>query len=424
MAARASPAASPATRPSTSPASASAPTSGSRSTRRRPPPPDLPAGPYIRFDATQVDLTLLGEHSSRRLQLRAGDARRWQHGHGDRGRNVSFSGRHGRLAERRPRRAGDHHGRHRGRARRDVALHLPGDAAFSGTFALAVNTGHPDVHTVLTAGDEQLALDLPGGPYVRIAGTGVTLSIAGQTLTGDFGFETVTDFGADGVPGGATADTQVTRIALANVTLTLGGGILTVANGTGSLLVKADGHRRRLRRHDRASTSRTSPSRATCACRSTRRRAPIDETFELAGAPVHLLIDAGPRFFQVGATNVKLNVLGQSLSGDFGVKSDNGVVTISAENVDRELRRRRAHGHPEADRRELPPRRDRDRRLARRRRRAAPLEHPGQRQLQDHRRHDDGEQVRARRGDDRRTLDLLSQTDRRLVRLRALRRRA
>src|SRR5213075_1735027 len=40
-------------------------------------------------------------------------------------------------------------------------------------------------------GGTTLAVSLPAGPYVRVAGTGVTLRVAGQRLSGDFSFERV-----------------------------------------------------------------------------------------------------------------------------------------------------------------------------------------------------------------------------------------
>jgi len=189
---------------------------------------DLPAGPYVRFDATNItlkigDAELLGDFSFERATLADGTTST-----AIAARNVHFAvgtvavldgGRGALLIT-----AGGLAGRLEG----SVALHLPGDAAFTGTFALAVNTGHAAVD------------DLPGGPYVRIAATGVKLTIAGQTLEGDFGFEQITSFGADGRAGGGD-DSKVTRLALANLNITLGGGVLTVRDGSGTLLIKSDG---------------------------------------------------------------------------------------------------------------------------------------------------------------------------------------
>ena len=60
-----------------------------------------------------------------------------------------------------------------------IGITLPGDASFTGTFALAVNTTHAAVDTTLTVGGEDVALKLIAGPYLRIAGTGVKLSLRG-----------------------------------------------------------------------------------------------------------------------------------------------------------------------------------------------------------------------------------------------------
>ena len=166
-----------------------------------------------------------------------------------------------------------------------IGLSLPGDAVFTGTFALAINTGHAAVNETLTVAGERVALNLVGGPYVRIAGTGIKLALLGQELTGDFAFESITTFGADGVPGGTgpNADGKVIRLALANV----------------NLLAR----RRRAHRHEaprarcssspRASRatsaarspspSRTSRSAAPCRVQVNTTTAPVDETIELGG---------------------------------------------------------------------------------------------------------------------------------------------
>ena len=58
---------------------------------------------------------------------------------------------------------------------------IPG-VSFGGSFTIAVNTTNAPVNEMFTVGDEAITLELPTGPYVRVAGTGVTLDIMGQTL--------------------------------------------------------------------------------------------------------------------------------------------------------------------------------------------------------------------------------------------------
>ena len=62
-------------------------------------------------------------------------------------------------------------------------------------------------------GGETLVLDLPAGPYLRVAATDVVLTIAGQTLTADVAFEQATD----------DTDAPVTVLAVNNLELEPGG---------------------------------------------------------------------------------------------------------------------------------------------------------------------------------------------------------
>ena len=70
-----------------------------------------------------------------------------------------------------------------GRVEGTVALTIP-DVTFAGTFGIAVNSTNAPVSETFMLGDDLVNLDLPVGPYVRVEGTNVELTIAGQTLTG------------------------------------------------------------------------------------------------------------------------------------------------------------------------------------------------------------------------------------------------
>ena len=73
------------------------------------------------------------------------------------------------------------------------------------------------------AGD--VTLDVPGGPYLRFEATGLTLTVLGQSISGDFAVEKVR--AADG--------TDRLKVAGRNVTLSVG-GLLSVTDGTALLL--------------------------------------------------------------------------------------------------------------------------------------------------------------------------------------------
>ena len=297
---------------------------------------DLPAGPYIRFDGTSVKLKiggqeLTGDFSFERATLADGTAvtaiaaRNVSYSIGTPGAGASLTNGRGALLITSAGLAGTLQG--------TIGLSLPGDAVFTGTFALAINTGHAAVNETLTVAGERVALNLVGGPYVRIAGTGIKLALLGQELTGDFAFESITTFGADGVPGGTglNADGKVMRLALANVNLSLGGGVLTVSGASGTLLVKSTG----LAGDFGGTIALNVPNVAlsgTLRVQVNTTTAAVDETIELAGAPVKLVLPIG-KFFRVAGTNLKLTILGQELGGDFSVTSAAGVTTITATNV-------------------------------------------------------------------------------------------
>ena len=73
-----------------------------------------------------------------------------------------------------------------GRIEATVSIPLIG---FSGTLGLAINNTTARVNERILVGGETLIVDLPAGPYLRVEGTNISLSIAGQSLSGDFSFE-------------------------------------------------------------------------------------------------------------------------------------------------------------------------------------------------------------------------------------------
>ncbi len=113
------------------------------------------------------------------------------------------------------------------------ALVVIGSIGFSSTLEIAVNTTSLAINEAFRVDGVDLRLALPSGPYFRIEARDFDLDVAGQTLHGDFVFEKV-------VLGGDPTNVAI-RIAMANVSLELGGGILVVENGSGSLLIIDDG---------------------------------------------------------------------------------------------------------------------------------------------------------------------------------------
>src|SRR4029079_11575979 len=110
-----------------------------------------------------------------------------------------------------------------------VALTGITGVTFTGTFGLAINNTTAAVDESIQVGAATVGLQLPAGPYLRVEGTGIQLTIAGQSLSGNVAFEQVSR-------GGRT----LVRVALSDVNLAIGDGstdLLTVSGGQGSLLI-------------------------------------------------------------------------------------------------------------------------------------------------------------------------------------------
>ena len=149
-----------------------------------------------------------------------------------------------------------------------------------GTFSLAINQTTRAVTESFEVNGQTITLNLPKGKFVRIAGTGVELSVAGQTLKGDFGFER----------SGTT-----TVLSAANVSISLG-GVVNVTEGTGQFTLAAGGMSGDLS----VKVGLTIPG------------VTLEGTLKLS-------VDTrnGAKQLTVGGTGIKLAIAGQTLEGDF-----------------------------------------------------------------------------------------------------------
>jgi hypothetical protein len=222
----------------------------------------------------------------------------------------------------------------------ELASLLPSGVDFSGTFGVAINDTDRSVTEEITIGDETLVLDLPRGPYVRVSGTGVELNVLGQTLSGNFAFEqtTSTDGAGEGRP--------VTLIAASDVTLRLGDGttdFVTITDGWGSFVVLdiADSSGKGLAGALSGTVSLNIPGvdfEGTLGLEINNTDTAIDETFKIGNEETELLLDAG-NYVRVAGTDVSLEILGQSLSGNFffeqsSTPDGDRVVRLGASNVE------------------------------------------------------------------------------------------
>ena len=113
-----------------------------------------------------------------------------------------------------------------------LAVTSPG-LTFGAGLELAVNTTGAAVNRSVTVGTTTIPVDLAAGPYLRVAGTGIEITIADQHLTGDVAVERTV----------ALDGTATTTIGLDHVAVTVGNGTygVSLANGQGVLLVTAAG---------------------------------------------------------------------------------------------------------------------------------------------------------------------------------------
>jgi len=110
-----------------------------------------------------------------------------------------------------------------GRLSASVVINVP-EVDFAGNFSLEVNTKSTAVTETFQVGTDIITLDFTETAFLRIAGENISLTVAGQTLGGEFVFD---------VRGGSASEISV---AFTNVTLGFGDGqteIVSVTNGQG-----------------------------------------------------------------------------------------------------------------------------------------------------------------------------------------------
>ena len=213
-----------------------------------------------------------------------------------------------------------------------VASGLSAGFSFNGTFSLAINTLPVAVNEQFRVAGHDFSLALPAGPYLRVEGTNVTLTIGvgdAVSLTGNVSFEQISVSNpATGVAGAQ----PVVRVGLSNVQLTLGGSLLRLTNGSGSILLTSAG----VAASFSADVSVSIPNVSfggSLTVEINRTSADVNETFVVGGVSQVLALPAGP-FTRVVGRGISVDIFGQRLSGDFTFEQQaSGKVKVSAANV-------------------------------------------------------------------------------------------
>ena len=191
-----------------------------------------------------------------------------------------------------------------------LALTLPG-VSFGGGFAIEINTGTAAVAATLSVGGQSVAVDLPAGPFVQVAATNTTLTIAGQTLTGSFSVQSAT------LAGGGSALT----IVASGVSLSLAGGAVTLSGGQGALLVTSTGVAGQLSGNVAVSLGSSVAVSGAFSLAINTGTSAVNQTFTLGSSTVALDVPGGP-YLEVQATGATITVLGRTLSGNLAIVQD------------------------------------------------------------------------------------------------------
>ncbi|MGL4256040.1 MAG: hypothetical protein ACRCSL_06855, partial [Microbacterium sp.] len=216
-----------------------------------------------------------------------------------------------------------------------VEVEVDAGTAFSltGALRLEVNTTDARVTETLSVGAGTVSIDVAAGPYLRLAGTGIVLTVLSQQLRADIAFERTTSYGANGVLGGGD-DTTVTRIALANVAVSLaagaaklsltGGSALFVLTATGGLAGRVAG--------TVALTGVPGVALAgTLVLEINTTTARVNETVQVGTATATVDLPAGLAggYLRIAGTGVQITVGGQTLAGDVEVVKNGTDLTLT-----------------------------------------------------------------------------------------------
>ncbi|MDF2434916.1 MAG: large repetitive protein, partial [Mucilaginibacter sp.] len=292
----------------------------------------LPAGPYVRVDASGVTLTVAGQSLAGSFSLETTSlptgpavaiaATNVSVTFGTASTGATVRNGAGELLATTNGIAGAFAG--------TVAIALPAQASLSGTLSLAVNTLPTAVDQSFSVDGTTLALDVPAGPYVELQGTGVTLTVLGQSVSGNVTIQAAASSATSGT---------VVAIGISGGAATIGGAspIITLSGVNGLLELEPTGAT--------PATALAGTLSGTLAVAvpnvaiagtlvlqfNTGTASEVKDSLTVGGSTVSLDVPAG-QFARFAGTGLTLTIAGQTLSGD---------VTISAG--------RDAHGQPAAE---------------------------------------------------------------------------
>ena len=212
-----------------------------------------------------------------------------------------------------------------------VVVSAPGVVVSSGASRLLVNTTTTATTVsgyAIAAGSMRLQLGT--------AASRATITIAGQSVSGVFGFEQVTGAVSPGAPAG-TAPPRTTRVFADHVEITLGtaGAGVTVTDGHGLFVLTPTGMAGRLGGTITVLMPGATLTGTLTVAVNTGTRA-VNETVVVDGVSTSLTLQAGP-YLRVEGTGIRIEMFGQRVSGDIVLeKARSGgvdVVRVGLRNV-------------------------------------------------------------------------------------------
>ena len=161
------------------------------------------------------------------------------------------------------------------------------------------------------------AQGIPAGPFFGVEADGASVSVAGQTLSGNLAIQVST------ASGGAT----VVAIAVSGASASFGGGLATLTGGSGALLVSTAGVAGTFTGTIALNVPGVSITGSLSVQVNTTGQAVPSTQFNVAGQSIVVSLPKGP-FIQVSGTGVQIAVLGQTLSGNFTLTSSSTATTL------------------------------------------------------------------------------------------------
>ncbi len=216
-----------------------------------------------------------------------------------------------------------------GRFSAQASLAVPG-LSLMGGFEVGLNNASVAYNQTVLVNGTTVTVDVPAGPFLRVSGSGATLTVQGVGLAGNFVFERRQT---------TTGGEWVVTVAASDLSFRMGGtasNLLTVTGGSGAFLVTSAG----LAGTASASVGLNATGVSVAGSFEVRINdagVAVQETVTVGGSPVTINLLAGP-YLHVTGSGVTVSFLGAALTGNFTfeqrtTQSASRVILVTASQV-------------------------------------------------------------------------------------------